>query len=109
MNSSKYNKNDCYDSIYIIKELHEYYRENNLLIKHSLPLKWLYKFFKNQKDKQKFFTKVREILLQSKYDIMKHKKNYDKQNMIFLKSVLNNEKYSSFKIEYIIRKIFSFI
>lgn len=109
MNSSRYNKNDCYDSIYIMKELHEYYRENNLLNKHPLPLKWLYKFFKNQNNKQKFFNEVRKILLQSKYDILKHKKIYDKSDMNFLKSVLNNEKYNLFKIEYIIRKIFSFI
>ena len=96
-------KNNQKDSLYIIEKIYNYYKENNLLDKYNVPFKWLYKFFRRQKNKSEFFIEVKTFISNIKDNI--DIDDYDKKNKIFFKCVLSSNNYYLFKIKYLLGKI----
>ena len=96
-------KNNQKDSIYIIKNIYEYYKKNNLLDEYDVPFKWLYKFFRRQKNKSEFFIEVKTLINNIKNDI--NVNNYNKKNRLFIKFILNSNNYYVFKIKYLLGRI----
>lgn len=96
-------KSDQLDSIYIIKYIYNFYKENNLLDKFTIPFAWVKKFFKRQNDKQKYFDLLRGELLVIKNDI--NRNIYNKKDLIFFDTVLMFKKYIFFRVIYGVRRI----
>lgn len=96
-------KSDQLDSIYIIKYIYNFYKENNLLNKFTIPFAWVKKFFKRQNDKQKYFDLLRDELLAMKNDI--NRNIYNKKDLIFFDTVLMFKKYVFFRVIYGVRRI----
>ena len=106
MYENKYNKNDCYDAIYIIENIYNYYKKYNLLNKYPIPFKWLNKYFKKINDKDKFFNLIKEKFILMKNDIFNNKNIYQKNDINFFSCILNNKKYSLFRIMYFLLNLF---
>lgn len=98
-------KNDDFDSIYIIKYIYDFYKKNNLLNQYIIPFAWLKKFFKRQQNKNKYFTTLKNELLQMREDILWNKNIYGKKDWIFFDSVLRSKNYLVFKILYSVRRV----
>ena len=102
MSLNKYKKNDCFDSIYIIKLIYLYYKNNCLLDTYSIPFNWLDKHFKKIREKNKFFLKTKSLFKRIKEDILKNEKVYKKKDLLFFKCVLNSKNYLMFRIKYFV-------
>ena len=106
MSVNKYNKNDCFDSLYIIELLYKYYKENNILNKHPIPFSWLNKYFKKMNNKNKFFQLIREKFMLMQDDVANNKNIYSKRDLIFFSCILKNKKYTLFRILYFLLNLF---
>lgn len=106
MSVNKYNKNDCFDSLYIIELLYKYYKENNILDKCSIPFGWLNKYFKKMNNKNEFFVLVKKFFGNIKNDILKNKNIYNKKDINFFYCILNSNNYYYFKFKYFLSRIF---
>lgn len=106
MSVNKYNKNDCFDSLYIIELLYKYYKENNILNKHPIPFGWLNKYFKKMNNKNKFFQLIREKFMLMQDDVVNNKNIYSKRDLIFFSCILKNKKYALFRILYFLLNLF---
>ena len=98
-------KGNDFDSIEAIKYIYDFYKTNDLLDKYTIPFAWLKKFFKRQKDKNKYFNVLKGELLQIDVDISQNRNIYNKKDLIFFDSVLKSKNYLMFKILYNIRRI----
>lgn len=106
MSVNKYNKNDCFDSLYIIELLYKYYKENNILDKCSIPFSWLNKYFKKMNNKNKFFQLIREKFMLMQDDIVNNKNVYPKKDINFFYCILKNKKYALFRVLYFLLNLF---
>ena len=106
MSVNKYNKNDCFDSLYIIELIYKYYKENNVLNKYSIPFSWLNKYFKKMNNKNKFFQLIREKFMLMQDDVVDNKNVYSKRDLIFFSCILNSNNYYYFKFKYLLSRIF---
>ena len=109
MNLNKYKKNDCFDSIYIINLIYLYYKENDLLGKHSIPFSWLNKYFKKIHNKEKFFATIQDVFKKMNHDILINKNIYKKRDILFFNCILNSKNYMMFRIKYKIATILSLL
>ena len=106
MSVNKYNKNDCFDSLYIIELLYKYYKKNNILNKHPIPFSWLNKYFKKMNNKNKFFHLIREKFMLMQDDVVNNKNVYSKKDINFFYCILKNKKYALFRILYFLLNLF---
>ena len=98
-------KGDDFDSIEAIKYIYDFYKTNDLLDKYTIPFAWLKKFFKRQKDKNKYFVVLRDNFLQMKEDILRNRSIYNKKDWLFFNGVLRSKNYLIFKVLYSVRRI----
>ena len=105
MSVNKYQQNDCFDSLYIIKLIYEYYKNNNLLDKHQIPFSWLNKYFKKINNKEQFFNLIKEFFQTIKLDIITNGNIYKFKYKMFFNLILNSKSYKSFKIKYFFVKL----
>jgi glycosyltransferase involved in cell wall biosynthesis len=96
------NLSDSFDSLFMITKLYQYYKENDLLGKYRIPFCWLNKFFKKQKNKNKFFREVKRNLLLMKDNIDKNRDLYNRKNLLFFDCVINSSHYLFFKVKYLL-------
>lgn len=106
MFNNKYNKNNCYDAIYIIELIYNYYKSNNLLNKHSIPFKWINKYFNKINNKKEFFFLIKEKFNLMKNEVLNNKNIYNKKDINFFYCILNSKSYYVFNFKYILSKIF---
>lgn len=107
INQKKYQKNNCYDSLFIIELLYNYYKENNLLDKYNIPFHWLNKFFHKVINKKEFF-----LLIKEKFNFMKNEKlinfnNYGIKDKYFFNSIIDTNNYYLFRMKYFLVKIYN--
>lgn len=100
-----YKKNQMDDAVFIVEKLYEYYKNNNLLDKYSIPFKWINKFFKKQNNKNRFFTLVKSVFLKMGEDVAKNKNIYNKKDLNTFNFIINSKNYLSYKIKSFFVKI----
>ena len=105
MSVNKYQQNDCFDSLYIIELIYEYYKNNNLLDKHQLPFSWLNKYFKKINNKEQFFNLIKEFFQTIKLDIITNGNIYKFKHKMFFNLILNSKSYKSFRVKYFLVKL----
>jgi glycosyltransferase involved in cell wall biosynthesis len=104
-NFSVFKRINYYYSISSVKLMYDFYKKHNLLDIFNIPLSNLFYHLTLSSDKEEYYNKMKQLLIEIQEDIFKRRQLYSNDDLVYIDEILDLKDYANWKIFRSIKKI----